>query len=108
MKLYLFLLDHTSTSLDLSSEFPRINANGLATSKTKCLDCNLGHHVLHNVPFFFVSLKKSNERVLMREGANYEVYTFNIGIENIMKCFIFIFFFSRNYKSEKMSSKIWS
>lgn len=53
-------------------------------------------------------MKKSNERVLMREGANYEVYTFNIGTKNIMKYFILIFFFSRNYKSEKMSSKIWS
>lgn len=70
--------------------------------------CTMCLFLCSNSIFIVTTMKKSNERALMREGANYEVYTFNIGTKNIMKYFIFIFFFSRNYKSEKMSSKIWS
>ena len=69
--------------------------------------CKMCLFLCSNSIFIVTTMKKLSERVLMREGANYEVYTFNIGIKNIMKYFIFIFF-SRNYKSEKMSSKIWS
>lgn len=70
--------------------------------------CTMCLFLCSNSIFIVTTMKKSNERVLMREGANYEVYAYNIGIKNIMKYFIFFFFFSRNYKSEKMSSKIWS
>ena len=63
--------------------------------------CTMCLFLCSNSIFIATTMKKSNERVLMREGANYEVYTFNIGIKNIMKYFIFIFFFQQKLQIRK-------
>ena len=67
--------------------------------------CTMCLFLCSNSIFIVTTMKKLSERVLMREGANYEVYTFNIGIKNIMKYFIFIFFLAEITNPKKCRAR---
>ena len=67
--------------------------------------CTMCLFLCSNSIFIATTMKKSNERVLMRESANYEVYTFNIGIKNIMKYFILFFFLAEITNPKKCRAR---